>query len=71
VAKVAKGTVADVDRAVQAARDAFDNTDWKNMNPKDRAKVLYAISYQIAAGAAIARRLYTNKACPHFNVVRT
>jgi aldehyde dehydrogenase (NAD+) len=51
VAKVAKGTVDDVDCAVQAARDAFDNTDWKNMNPKDRAKILYAISYQIAAHA--------------------
>ncbi|MFJ5761262.1 aldehyde dehydrogenase family protein [Neobacillus sp. NPDC093182] len=51
VAKVAKGTEEDVDRAVQAARDAFDNTDWKNMNPKERAKILYAISYQIAAHA--------------------
>lgn len=51
VAKVAKGTEADVDRAVQAARDAFDKTEWKNMNPKDRAKVLYAISYQIAEHA--------------------
>lgn len=51
VAKVAKGTAADVDKAVQAARDAFDNTEWKNMNPKDRAGVLYAISYQIAQHA--------------------
>lgn len=51
VAKVAKGTVADVDKAVQAARDAFDNTEWKNMNPKDRAGILYAISYQIAQHA--------------------
>lgn len=51
VARVAKGTEADVDRAVQAARDAFDNTDWKDMNPKDRSKVLYAIAGQIAANA--------------------
>jgi aldehyde dehydrogenase (NAD+) len=51
VAKVSKGTVADVDTAVMAAREAFDNTEWKNMNPKDRAKVLYAISYQIAEHA--------------------
>ncbi|MDQ0199605.1 aldehyde dehydrogenase family protein [Neobacillus ginsengisoli] len=35
VAKVAKGTKADVDRAVKAARDAFDNSGWKSMNPKD------------------------------------
>lgn len=51
VAIVAKGTVADVDTAVMAAREVFDNTEWKNMNPKDRAKVLYAISYQIAEHA--------------------
>ncbi|WP_066309162.1 aldehyde dehydrogenase [Bacillus sp. FJAT-29814] len=48
VAKVAKGTVEDVNRAVQAARDAFDQGDWKNMNPKERAKVLNAIAYKIA-----------------------
>jgi aldehyde dehydrogenase (NAD+) len=51
VARVAKGSEEDVDRAVQAARDAFDNTDWKNMNPKDRSNVLYAISHQIAEHA--------------------
>jgi aldehyde dehydrogenase (NAD+) len=51
VARVAKATKADVDLAVKAARDAFDQGDWKNMNPKDRSKVLYAISYQIAAHA--------------------
>ncbi|MFL6559256.1 MAG: aldehyde dehydrogenase family protein, partial [Bacillus sp. (in: firmicutes)] len=32
VAKVAKGTTADVDRAVNAARAAFDQGNWKNMN---------------------------------------
>ncbi len=50
-ARVAKGTKADVDRAVQAARDAFDKTDWKTTNPKDRAKVMYSISYLIAEHA--------------------
>jgi aldehyde dehydrogenase (NAD+) len=49
VAEVAKGSAEDVDKAVQAAREAFDNTEWKNMGPKERSKVLYAISYQIAA----------------------
>jgi aldehyde dehydrogenase (NAD+) len=48
VAKVAKGTVEDVNTAVAAAREAFDQGDWKNMKPKDRANVLYAISYKIA-----------------------
>jgi len=49
VAKVAKGTAEDIDRAVKAAREAFDQGDWKNMKPKDRADVLNAISHQIAA----------------------
>lgn len=51
VAKVAKGTEKDVDTAVKAARDAFDKGDWKTMNSKERAKVLYAISYKIAEHA--------------------
>jgi len=51
VAKAAKGSPEDVNRAVGAARAAFDQGDWKNMKPKDRAKVLYAISHQIAANA--------------------
>lgn len=50
-AKVAKATAEDVDKAVQAARDAFDKTDWKEMLPKDRAKVLIAIAHAIAAHA--------------------
>lgn len=51
VAKVAKGTAEDVDAAVKAARAAFDEGDWKNMKPKDRANILYAISYKIAEHA--------------------
>ena len=51
VARVAKGTREDVDLAVNAARAAFDQGDWRNMKPKDRAKVLYAISYKIAEHA--------------------
>ncbi len=51
VAKVAKGNSADVDRAVSAAREAFDQGGWKKMKPRDRAKVLYAISYKIAENA--------------------
>lgn len=50
-AKVAKAGVQDVENAVQAARDAFDNTDWKEMPPKERAKVLNAIGQGIAANA--------------------
>ncbi|PLT35546.1 aldehyde dehydrogenase [Bacillus sp. V5-8f] len=50
-ARVAKATASDVDKAVQASRDAFDKTDWKEMLPKDRAKVLNAIAHGIATNA--------------------
>ncbi|RFU64794.1 aldehyde dehydrogenase family protein [Peribacillus glennii] len=50
-ARAAKATAQDVDKAVQAARDAFDKTDWKEMPPKDRAKVLNAIAHGIATNA--------------------
>ncbi|WP_275651048.1 aldehyde dehydrogenase family protein [Geobacillus proteiniphilus] len=51
VATVVKATVDDVDRAVKAARKAFDETDWKAMKPKERARVLNAIAQAIAANA--------------------
>jgi aldehyde dehydrogenase (NAD+) len=40
VARVAKGNAADVNRAVEAARKAFDETDWREMKPKERSKVV-------------------------------
>lgn len=51
VAKVAKGTVEDIDRAAKAARAAYDQGYWKNMKPTDRANVLNMIAYQIMAHA--------------------
>jgi aldehyde dehydrogenase (NAD+) len=50
-AKVAKAGENDVEEAVQAARDAFDKSDWKDMEPKGRAKVLNAIALGIATHA--------------------
>ncbi len=38
--KVAAGDKEDVDRAVKAARDAFEKGSWSNMAPSDRKKVL-------------------------------
>ncbi|HXL16617.1 MAG TPA: aldehyde dehydrogenase family protein, partial [Streptosporangiaceae bacterium] len=37
VGRVPDGTPADMDRAVAAARDAFDNGPWPRMDPADRA----------------------------------
>jgi 1-pyrroline dehydrogenase len=42
IAQVPKGTPADVDRAVAAARAAFDG--WSRTTPQDRAKALYALA---------------------------
>ena len=36
VGRVPEGTEADIDRAVAAARDAFDNGDWPRMSPAER-----------------------------------
>jgi aldehyde dehydrogenase (NAD+) len=46
LALVANGTAADVDRAVRAARKAFDKY-WKPMRPAERAKYIYRIARAI------------------------
>lgn len=43
VAKVASGGRADVDRAVAAARKAFDEGAWPKMAAKDRAKLVWKL----------------------------
>lgn len=37
---VAHATATDVDRAVEAARAAFDDGRWRSMRPRDRARIL-------------------------------
>jgi acyl-CoA reductase-like NAD-dependent aldehyde dehydrogenase len=45
VGKIAQAGVADVDKAVQAARQAFDGGPWKNkLSAKERAKILWKIA---------------------------
>src|ERR1700730_14083658 len=44
--QVAVGTPEDVDRAVAAARDAYERI-WKPMRPADRAKYVYRIARAI------------------------
>jgi aminomuconate-semialdehyde/2-hydroxymuconate-6-semialdehyde dehydrogenase len=51
IAHVARGGVTDADRAVEAARRAFDHGPWPTMNPAARKKVLHA------AAALIEERL--------------
>jgi aldehyde dehydrogenase (NAD+) len=44
IAKVPDATTADVDRAVAAAREAFDSGPWPQMSPAERADIMAAIS---------------------------
>jgi phenylacetaldehyde dehydrogenase len=44
LAKVAAGDKADVDRAVRAARKAFEGGPWPDMLPADRARVIWKIA---------------------------
>jgi aldehyde dehydrogenase (NAD+) len=44
MAQIASANIADVDRAVQAARRAFDHGPWPHTAPKERARILHAIA---------------------------
>ena len=49
LARIARGTAQDIDRAARAAADAF--ADWSNRAPKERQKILHAIADAIVARA--------------------
>jgi aldehyde dehydrogenase (NAD+) len=59
LAKVAEGDAADVDRAVKAAREAFDRGKWATMDARKRGKVLFAIADALEARADELARLET------------
>ncbi len=44
IARVAKATVADVNKAIHAARRAFDSGIWSNATPAERASVLLKLA---------------------------
>ena len=44
VARVPRGAAADVDRAVAAARRAFDTGAWLRVAPRDREKALWRVA---------------------------
>lgn len=49
LAEVARGDAADVDRAVQAARRAFDDGRWSRKSPSERKEVLLKLAALIRA----------------------
>ena len=42
--EAASGKVADIDAAVAAAKDAFENGPWPHMLPRERSRVLHKIA---------------------------
>ena len=49
LAKVAKASKADVDKAVAAAREAFDNGKWPRMGPMRRSRILNKVAELLRA----------------------
>src|SRR5205814_8015784 len=44
IANVAEGEKPDVDKAVRAARKAFDKGPWKKMNARERGRLMYKLA---------------------------
>uniref|UniRef100_A0A4W3HQW4 10-formyltetrahydrofolate dehydrogenase n=1 Tax=Callorhinchus milii TaxID=7868 RepID=A0A4W3HQW4_CALMI len=44
ICKVAFSSIADVDKAVAGAKEAFDNGQWGRMNARDRGRLLYKLA---------------------------
>jgi aldehyde dehydrogenase (NAD+) len=49
IARVPDGTEADIDKAVAAARTAFDRGPWPRMTPVERGEILAKVAAQITA----------------------
>jgi len=47
IAEAASGSKDDVDAAVDAARKAFENPEWRAMDPSKRGRLLYMVGAQI------------------------
>ncbi len=52
IAQVASSTSADVDRAVKAARAAFDTGPWTTTTAQDRGRILFKLAEKIRQNAA-------------------
>ena len=49
IAEVAEGDAVDVDKAVAAARKAFDNGPWRKMDARERGAIMYRLADLIEA----------------------
>ncbi|HZR81248.1 MAG TPA: aldehyde dehydrogenase family protein [Candidatus Binatia bacterium] len=59
LARVAEGDAEDVDRAVRAARRAFDESPWPTSAPSERARVLFRVAELIEKNADELAQLET------------
>ncbi|GAB6902227.1 aldehyde dehydrogenase family protein [Kineosporia succinea] len=59
ITKVSEAKAADVDRAVKAAREAFENGPWSRMKPKERAAALWRLGDLLVADAEEMGRIET------------
>lgn len=41
ICDVSLAQISDVDRAVAAAKEAFEEGEWGKMNPRDRGRLIY------------------------------
>jgi betaine-aldehyde dehydrogenase len=60
-ARTPDASPADIDRAVAAARDAFDNGPWPNSTPEERADAITALSQALQKRAAQIAEVVTNE----------
>jgi aldehyde dehydrogenase (NAD+) len=61
VGRVPDGTPADIDRAVTAARDAFDNGPWPRLSPSERADSVAGLAALYAARQSDMAELITEE----------
>jgi aldehyde dehydrogenase (NAD+) len=61
IGRVPDGTAADMDRAVAAARDAFDNGPWPRMAPAERAEAVARLADLYAARLGDMAELITEE----------
>src|SRR5689334_20487228 len=65
IARVPEAREADVDRAVAAAREAFDRGPWPRMTPAERADVMAALLAELQARAGdMATTITQEMGCP-------
>src|SRR5260221_13476503 len=57
IAHVAASNVADVDRAVKAARSAFDSGPWPQTTAQDRGRILFKLAEKIRQNSAMLAEL--------------